>query len=127
VRVANRAVDAAEVELDLADIDETVSDNAKAGALILTLTNPFAVSGDLSLVITTPGTTVTKSVALTQGTTTTRVEFNEQEIRSILGASVRLRATGSVCSAGACTTDVTPSQSVAIASRLELTIGPKEN
>lgn len=128
VRVASRTIEATEVELDLGDIDETVTDNVKAGALLLTLDNPFGVTGNLSLVITAPGTTITKSAALAQGRSTARVEFSQAEIRSILGAGpVRLRVSGAVCATTPCTTLVTPSQSVAISSRLELTIGPKGN
>jgi hypothetical protein len=127
IRVTNRTINTTDVELDLGDIDETVTERTKAGALLLTLINPFAVSGDLTITITAPGTTITKTVALAQGTTNARVEFNHDEIQAILQSSpVLLRASGAVC-ASACTTTVTPSQSVKIASRLELTIGPKEN
>ena len=128
VRVANRTVDATEVELDLGDIDESVTENVRAGALLLRLANPFAVTGNLSLVITGPERAITKTVALAQGNSTARVELDEQEIQSILRASpVRLRVSGSVCGTAPCTTTVTPLQSVTIASRLELTIGAKEN
>lgn len=128
VRVANRTISAADVELDLADIDEAVTDRTKGGALLLSLSNPFAVTGNLALTITAPNTVITKTVALAQGTTSARVEFNQQEIKAILGGGpVRIRASGAVCGSGACTTTVTPGQTVSIATRLELTIGPKEN
>jgi hypothetical protein len=128
VRVANLTIDAAEVELDVGDVDAAVTDNVRAGALLLALDNPFAVSGDLGITITTgPGATINKSVPLAQGKSNVRVEFNEQEIRSILeGSPVMLRANGVVC-ATTCTTAVTPTQTLTIASRLELTIGPKED
>ena len=128
VRVANRTIDATEVELDLGDIDESVTEKVKAGALLLTLSNPFAVTGDLALTITAAGTTITKTVALAQGASTARVEFNEQEIQSILAASpVRLSVSGAICGSAPCTTTVTPTQNVTIGSQLELTVGAKEN
>ncbi|MBW3628426.1 MAG: hypothetical protein KY464_03930 [Gemmatimonadetes bacterium] len=128
IRVSNRTIDATEVELDLGDIDEAVTENVKGGALLLSLANPFTVTGNLSAVITAPGTTITKAIPLAQGFSSVRVEFNQQEIQSILGASpVRLRVSGSVCGSAPCTPTVTPTQSVTIASRLELTIGPKGN
>jgi hypothetical protein len=127
IRVSNRAINTSDVELDLGDIDEDVSSRTKAGALLLTLSNPFAVTGNLSLVITAAGTTITKPVALAQGTTSARVDFNLQEIQAILGTSpVKLKVGGAVCASASCTTTVSPSQTVTIASRLSLTIGPKE-
>jgi hypothetical protein len=128
VRVANRTINAADVELDLADLDEGVTDRTKAGALLLSLSNPFAVTGNLALTITAPGATIIKTVALAQGKTSARVEFNQQEIQAILGdGPVRIRASGAVCGSSSCTTTVTPNQTVTIASRLELTIDPKED
>ena len=127
IRVTNRTINTSDVEMDLGEIDEDMSSRAKSGALLLRLSNPFAVTGNLSLVITAPGTTITKPVLLAQGTTSVRVEFNQQEIQAILGSKpVMLRAGGAVCASAVCTTTVMPSQTVTIASRLELTIGPKE-
>jgi hypothetical protein len=126
VRVADQSIVAEQVELDLADIDEAVLDHQKGGALLLDITNPFDVTGDLALTLTAPGVTITKPVALQAGSSTSRVELTESELGSILGASpVRLRVSGSV-SAPAGGATVQPSQSVEIASRLEFTIGAKE-
>lgn len=128
VRVTNRAITGASVELDLADVDEEVTSRVKSGALLLTLVNPFAgTTGTLSVRIVTPSAIITKSVSLAAGTSSARVEFNQQEIQAILGSSpVTLSVSGTV-SGPAAGVAVTPSQVVAISSRLELTVGPKED
>lgn len=126
VRVADQSIVADQVELDLADIDQAVVDHQKGGALLLDITNPFDVAGDLTLTLTAPGVTITKPVALQAGSSTSRVELSESELGSILGRSpVRLGVSGSV-SAPASGATVQPAQGVEIASRLEFTIGAKE-
>jgi hypothetical protein len=126
VKVANESITATDVDLDLADIDDVVIDHQKGGALLLDIDNPFDVTGSLTLTITAPGTTITRPLTLKSGASTERVELSESELASILGRSpVRLSASGSV-SAPAAGATVTPSGSVVIESRLELTIGPKE-
>ena len=126
IRVADETVDAQEVALDLGDIDETVTDHQKGGALLLDVANPFAVAGGLTLTITAPNAVINKTFALRTGAFTARVELSESELRAILGRSpVHLSASGTVSAPEAGTT-VKPSQSVAIDSRLELTIGSGE-
>jgi hypothetical protein len=126
VRVADQSIVAEQVELDLADIDQAVVDHQKGGALLLDVTNPFDVTGTLTLTLTAPGVVITKPVVLQAGSSTSRVELTEPELGSILGASpVHLSASGAV-SAPAGGATVRPSQGVEIASRLEFTIGAKE-
>ena len=126
VHVTNQAITVEEVDLDLEDIDDVVVDHQKGGALLLDISNPFDVTGNLALTITAPGTTINRQLALKTGDFTARIELSESDLSSILGRSpVRLSATGSVSGpAGGVT--VKPSQNVDIDSRLELTIGPKE-
>jgi hypothetical protein len=126
VRVADQSIAAAQVDLDLADIDQAVVDHQKGGAILLDITNPFDIAGGLTVTLTAPGVTITKPVALQAGSSTSRVELSESELGSILGASpVRLSASGSV-SAPATGATVQPTQVVEIASRLEFTIGATE-
>lgn len=130
IPVNNRTVTAGSVELDLGEegLDETLTDRTRAGALLLAVANPFAgTSGTLSVVIHANGSTIHKSVTLAAGTTTARVEFNQEEIRTILGSgTVTLNVSGTVSGPAAGVT-VTPTQVVTISSRLELTVGPAEN
>jgi hypothetical protein len=126
IRVVAHRVDAEEVALDLGDIDEVITDHQRGGAILLDVSNPFAVAGDLTLVITAPDAVITKPFALQTGDFTARVELSESELDAILGRSpVQLSAWG-VVSAPEAGTTVKPSQSVAIDSRLELTIGSGE-
>jgi hypothetical protein len=125
VRVSDQSIVAEQVDLDLADIDQAVVDHQKGGALLLDITNPFDVTGTLTLTLTAPGGAITRPVALQAGSSTARVELSEAELGAILGRSpVSLSATGSV-SAPVGGATVRPSQGVEIASRLELTIGSK--
>ena len=130
IGVNNRTISATSVELDLGEegLDETVTDRTKAGALLLTVANPFAgTTGTLNVVVNANGSTISKSVTLAAGTSTARVEFNQQEIRTILGSgTVTLNVTGTV-SGPAAGVAVTPTQVVTISSRLELTVGPAED
>lgn len=126
VRVANQSVSAQQVQLDL-DIDRGIADRVKGGALLLDMQNPFSVSGTLTLTFSTPNAVVRKQVQLQPGSNTTRVPFNEPEIRSILrDKPVQFAATGNL-SAPASGTAVRPSQVVTIRSRLEVTFGPDED
>lgn len=129
VRVANEGISGETTELDLGEVDQTLTNRVRRGALILELANPFTATGRLDLRITTPTRTIDKSVQLAAGTTTTRVEFNEDEIQSILGASpVTLSVTGSVSGAGAGgAVTVRPGQAVVVKTRLELVIVPVES
>ncbi len=126
LRLAHRSIAAEEVELDLADVDRAVVDHQKGGALLLDITNPFDVTGDLDLTLTAPGVAIRKPVALEAGSSTARVELTESELGSLLGASPVVLGAGGAVSAPAAGATVRPAQGVEIASRLELTIGAKE-
>jgi hypothetical protein len=126
VRVDDQRVDAEQVELDTDEVDDEVVDRLRGGALLLDIDNPFGVTGNLTLNIAAPGTTITKQIQLQAARSAVRVPFTGQEIQAILGSGpVLLDATGTLSATGGAVT-VRPNQSVSIRSRLELTIGPKE-
>ncbi|HUP90447.1 MAG TPA: hypothetical protein VM100_13905 [Longimicrobiales bacterium] len=125
VRVQNRQVTATQVNFNVGDIDEFIVDHLKEGALILTINNPFGVTGNLPLTINANGTVVTKSVAIAAGTSTVEVSFTQSELRSILGKSnVTLRiGPGAVNSAANVT--VTPNQVLSVSTKLRIVVGPE--
>lgn len=126
VSISNQQVNAAQVPLDTESIDDAVVERLRGGALLLDISNPFAVGGTLVLNITTPSGPIRKQIELKTGESAVRVAFTGAEIRSMLGTSgVFLNATGTV-SSPAGSTVVRPNQSVSIRSRLELTVGPNE-
>jgi hypothetical protein len=127
VRVGNRTISAAPVDLDLADFDEEVAERVKEGALHLDITNPFEVSGTFRLSITAPGVDIRRNIELTPGETTQRIALSGAELRSLLGQSgVTFQGSGTVSSPPGGVT-VRPADTIEIGTRLELTIGSREN
>ena len=130
IPVTDRTISAGSVELDLGEegLDETVTERTHAGALLLDIENPFAgTTGTLDLTVRANGSTIDKSVSLAAGTTTARIEFNREEIRTILGSGVVTLDVSGTVSGPAAGVTVTPTQVVTIRSRLELTVGAAED
>lgn len=126
VRVQNRNVNAAQVSLDVGNIDDFVIDNLKEGAFILTVNNPFNVTGNLTLTVLAVPTVITKQLALAAGTSTAEVVFSRNELRQILGKSgVTMRIAGPVTSANNVT--VTPTQVLSVSSKLKLVVSVGDN
>jgi hypothetical protein len=111
--------------LDLQDIDESIRKRVNSGKIFLTVTNPFAASGTLTLNFKEGSTTlVTKTLTLAASSTAAvqTLSFTGAELQSILGRSITLEYTGAV--AGSSVT-VTPTQAVTIGTRLELNVNTK--
>ncbi len=120
VAITGKSVAVDAIDLDLSDIDASLGERAVGGAIILKMTNPFAVTGTLQLRITGGGVNITKSVAIAPGTTTQRVEFTGPELRSMLGKRLVLSISGPVNSSGVIT--VTPGQVLNIETSLDLVV-----
>lgn len=126
VMLASRTVQLDQVDLGLESVDQNLADRARSGALRLEISNPFAVSGELTMQITGPGTTISKALPIAAGSSAPRIEFSGTELRSILGESgVTLGASGTV-SAPSGSITIQPSQLLVITSKLELVLGPEE-
>ena len=110
--------------IDLSGIDSAIRDRAVAGTLVLTITNPFTVTGGLTMAFNAGGQVINKAVALELGTKTSAITFTDAEIKAMLGNNVALKATGSVSGAAV---SVQPGQTVAIATRLQLTLNSTSN
>lgn len=128
VRVQNRNITAVSVQLDVNDIDSVITDHIKSGSLLLTINNPFAVSGTLTLTITGGTQPISKPVAVAAGQTTVEVPFTASELRSFVGLgaghNITLSITGPVTAAAPVT--VTPTQVLSVSSQLKLVIGPRD-
>jgi hypothetical protein len=123
VTLANQSVSSTATQLDLKDVSSSVVNRVTSGTLFLTITNPFAVTGNLSLAISGGPATITKAVTLATGTSTASVAFTAAELRSILGFTTNLTLSGTVNG----TTTVTPAQTLAVATRLQLAVSTEEN
>jgi hypothetical protein len=127
VHVTNRSVSSQPTELDVDKFDSAITQRVRSGALMLSLENPFSVSGALQLRIAANGTVLTRQIALAAGQTSARADFDEQEMRTILASRpVTLSVVGTV-SAPSGGTAVLPAQAVTIRSRLELILAVREN
>jgi hypothetical protein len=122
IAVTNKQVSVTSVDLDLSDIDDALTDRVVSGAIILKMSNPFAVSGTLQLRLTGAGVNITKNVTVAAGTTTQRVEFTGPELKSILGQNVTLSISGPVSATNGGVVTVTPNQRLSIQTSLDLVI-----
>jgi hypothetical protein len=119
VTLTNRSVTASATALDLSDIDKSVRKRVTGGKLFLAITNPFSVSGTLTVNVNG----VSKNVTLAAGGANTPasnvvVDFTGAEMQTILGTSGSIAITGTLSG----TTPVTPNQTVAVSTRLQLTL-----
>ena len=123
VNVSNRAVTFAAVDLDVEDIDDTISERIQNGAIILDITNPFGVGVAGQFDITYPGGKLTKALNVGSGaTSSTNLTYTGSEFRTFLGKSgVKLTGSGTVSSSAGVIT-VTPGQQVVIKAKIDLTL-----
>jgi hypothetical protein len=122
VQVLNQQVSAQSVALDLSDVDETMRDRVRSGAIVMTIENPLDISG--TLLVHFHGTTLApKQIQVSPGTTTQRLEFTQAELQQLLGSVVVLTIVGPVTGGGAGNTiTVTPGQQVTVTTLLDLII-----
>ena len=121
VRVQSRTVSSAPISLDLADLDAALTDRVTNGALLLEIDNPFAVAGDLTAIVSAPGVTLVRPIAIVPGQSSPTLSFTGAELRSLFGQAVTLTISGDVSAVdpGGMIT-VTPAMALSVASRLEL-------
>lgn len=117
--VAGKSVSSSST-IDLTKVDSTITNRVRGGALLLTVANPFTITGTLTVQLAPAGTApITKTVQLGTGSTARRVEFTEAELRRLLGRTVTVSYTGTVNSTGGPVL-VTPQAAVLVTTRLEL-------
>jgi hypothetical protein len=121
VVVNNRPVTVRPASLDLTGIDEAVRDRVRRGALVLEITNPFAVTGVMQLRMhaTASGADIRRTVQVQPDRTTQRIELTQAEIQSLLGHTVTATVTGPVSAPGG-TITVRPDQQLVLTPRLDV-------
>lgn len=118
VALTSQSITSDPTSLDLRDIDSGIRDRAQGGKLTLTINNPFAATGALSLNFTGGSQPITKAIQLGTGTSTQEITLSKAELRALFGYNVTLRATGQV---NGSSVTVTPGQTASVASRLQFT------
>lgn len=124
IRVSSKAVAATTINLDVEDISDDFSQNVVAGAMLFTITNPFVVSGSMTLNITVPGQApINKVLTLSNAATSSaEIAFTGAELESILGKSGVVMSLSGTVSGPAAGVLVTPGQVLGLANKLRLTI-----
>lgn len=140
VNMASAPIDPTTTEMDLSDMDDigqrVENSTTTQGAMILTVTNPFAITTNATMVFagtrqlegcegsgcTVPMTPITKPLNLPAGGTATpatvTINFTGAELRELLGANMISTLSGST---GAGTlTNVVPTSKVTIAARMRI-------
>lgn len=120
IAVRNRTVAAEGAVLDLSGVDAALAERVRSGAIVVDLDNPFALSGPLTLRLSSPAGTLTRTVQLAPGETRQRIEFTGAELRSLLGREVTVALSGTVDAPEPVA--VRPGQAVTIATQLELVV-----
>ena len=123
MNVVNKSLASASSDtISLDGIKPNVAEHVVAGALAMSITNPFAVTGNMDVRFGyAPGAAVTESVALPTGVNQPGlVSLDSADMQAILGRKVALTVGGVVNSAAPIT--VAPKQRIAITNRLILTI-----
>lgn len=128
VAVDSQSITSSAKSIDLTDVTSDVSSRVQGGAVDLTITNPFGVAGPVTLRLTPAGAApVVKGFTLASGpSSTSRVEFNAAELKSLLGQNVDMSLTGTV-SAPSGTVTITPTQAVSVTTRLQMTLSTGGN
>ena len=108
--------------IPLDGIDASITDHVIAASLDMTISNPFAIAGNVDVRFGYGSSqTISKTIAMPTGIDQLRsVSLDQAELRTLFGQKVGLSVNGLVSSAGPI--DITPKQVVSIANRLRLTI-----
>jgi hypothetical protein len=118
VSLSNQSITSDPTSLDLSDIDSDIRDRAQGGKITLTINNPFAATGALTVSFTGGAQPVQKSIQLSSGPSTQDISLSKAELRALLGYNISLRATGQV---NGSSVSVMPGQTVTVSSRLQFT------
>ncbi len=122
--VNNKAISSTETSLDLDGLDKGITNSVTRGGIEMTITNPFAISGNLDIRVeygTVPADAVTKTVALPTGVGQVRsITLDRTDMDKVLGKKSAMTFGGVVTAATPIT--VGPRQKIDIANRLQLTI-----
>lgn len=123
VRVEDKAVNVADFDVDLADVDADLRERVIRGALVVTADNPFDVTGTLQMRISsgTADLINPRTLQVSPGITTQRIEFEQDELNSILGSEITVRLSGTVSGTDG-TVLVQPGQVLEIETHLDLTL-----
>lgn len=133
IRVPPRTLVARESTMDLSGLGQEVSSRVRSGAVILRISNPFAVQGVMSATLTAPGgTPIAKRVALPLGgpsapPVTLRIELTASELGTLLGHTNVAVAVDGTVDAPTGQVTIAPTQAFVVRSMLEVILATGGN
>lgn len=123
IRTAGTAVTLESSDLGVEGLDARLVDRVTGGAAEVEVANPFDLTVDLTLRIHGPETPdLVRTITVAPGTTTTRLDFTGEELRSFLGRPGVVLEGGGVVRADAPPTRITPTDEVRLRVDLDLTL-----
>jgi hypothetical protein len=122
VRINNRQVSGQPVQVDLADVDRFIANRVQSGSLILELTNPYGVSGTMTLTINGTQVPIVKNVTVPAGDAAITIPLSKAELRSMLGRVITISTAGTVSAPDGVT--IAPTSAFVIDPLLVLQMGP---
>lgn len=124
VAAANQSVSSSASDLDLASVDSSITKRVGGGSLLMNVSNPFNVTGNLTVNFAGAAMPIQKTVPLTGGMSSPSISFTKSELSAMFGRKIAMTLSGNVNGASA---TVAPGQVVSVASRLQvaLTVGGK--
>lgn len=120
VTVSNKNINTSNMSFDLSGLDASIADRMAGAIVQLAITNPFAVTGNLTVRLVASGVNITKTVALATGSSSPTISLTAAEARSIAGKNVSVSITGPVSASAPIT--VAPRDKVTVNTRIEATI-----
>src|SRR5262249_49860938 len=96
VNIANQPVSASPSDLDLSNVDSTITKRLGGGSLLLKVNNPFNVAGNMSVTFAGASMPIQKSLALSGGTTAPAIPFTKSELAAMFGRRISVGFNGSV-------------------------------
>ena len=118
VSITNQSVPSTPTSLDLSGVN-SIGKHVGAGTLLLTIMNPFNVSGTLTVNFAGGTMPVTKTVGLAAGTSTPSISLTQAEVQSLFGHNITVTISGVVNGSNVV---VRPGQVVSVTSRLQVAI-----
>jgi hypothetical protein len=126
INVVNKNITNQPDTIDLAGLNESITNRIVSGRLEMTIDNPWTVAGDIGVdLVYNPPSSVPKTIALPPATQPQAPQvrdiiFDNTEMKTLLGNEVIINMSGPVSSATPVT--VSPKQAITIASRMVLVI-----
>lgn len=119
--VAARPVALRPFTVDLTSIDASIIDRVQGGALIVSMTNPFGVSGALTMTVSNAGMPISKPVDVRPGPTTQHIPLTRDEVKALLGRAITVNATGTLGAGTA--VPLSAADTARVTTQLDLTFG----